>query len=204
MLGPVAAGGGTLTVRPLARRDGAEWRRQRIRDEASIAPWDATVAAPWTDRHTPAAWRLHRSALVAGARRGEVLAFAVELDGRFAGQVTVGGIQRGALRSGWIGYWIDSAVQGRGVASAAVALAVGHAFATAGLHRVEATIAPENRASLAVVTRLGFRQEGRLVRYLDVGGSWHDHLLFAVTAEEVPGGTAQLLARCATRSGSPE
>ena len=164
-------------------------------DKQFISPWDATSPVSWLDRHSRAMWLTHRAVLARSARRGEVLPFAVTLDGRFCGQVTVGGIQRGALSAGWVGYWIDSSVGGQGIATSAVALAVGHALQQAGLHRIEATISPDNFASLRVVGHLGFRQEGYLVRYLDVGGAWRDHLLFAITAEEVTGGAAELVAR---------
>jgi ribosomal-protein-alanine N-acetyltransferase len=66
-------------------------------------------------------------------------------------------------------------------------------FKGGGLHRLEATIAPENLASRAVVGHLGFREEGLLRRYLDIAGGWKDHLLYALTAEEVTGGVQGLL-----------
>lgn len=203
LLGPVRVRAGSVELRSLRRSDGDRWQQIRIRNEAAISPWDATSALTWTQRHTPAQWRSHRSLLIAAARRGEVLPFAITLAGRFVGQVTIGGIQRGALRSAWVGYWVDEAVAGGGVATAAVALAVGHALGPAGLHRIEATIAPENVASQAVVAHVGFRQEGYLQRYLDISGAWRDHLLFAVTREEIPSGTADLLARWRTRHSSP-
>jgi len=140
-------------------------------------------------------WRSHRSLLRVGARRGEVVPFAITVNGEFAGQVTLGGIQRGALRSGWVGYWVASQFHGKGVATAAVALIVAHGFGPVGLHRIEATIAPENLASRGVVAHLGFRQEGHLVRYLDISGAWRDHLLFGMTIEELPGGLPELLDR---------
>ena len=202
-LGPVPVRAGAVAVRPLRRADGDRWQQIRIRDQDAIAPWDATSALSWAERHNRAQWHSHRSLLIAAARRGEVLPFVITLDGVFVGQVTVGGIQRGALRSAWVGYWVDSKVQGGGVATAAVALTVGHALGPVGLHRIEATIAPENRASQAVVAHLGFRQEGYLQRYLDINGAWRDHLLFAMTAEELPGGTAELLARWQSRRPPP-
>lgn len=194
---------GSVELRALRRSDGDRWQRIRIRNEAVISPWDATSSLSWAQRHTPAQWRSHRSLLIAAARRGEVLPFAITVAGQFVGQVTIGGIQRGALRSAWVGYWVDAAVQGGGVATAAVALAVGHALGPVGLHRIEATIAPENVASQAVVAHVGFRQEGYLHRYLDISGAWRDHLLFAVTTEEIPGGTADLLARWRRRNAAP-
>lgn len=116
--------------------------------------------------------------------------FAITVDDALIGQATLGGVQRGAVRSGWVGYWVASGFSGRGVATTAVALAVVHALTQAGLHRVEATIAPPNVASQRVVEHLGFRQEGLLQRYLDIAGAWRDHLLFALTAEELADGPA--------------
>lgn len=194
-LGPLPTGAGDVLLRPMRRSDGGAWRESRLRDEESIAPWDASSPLSWADRHTAAMWRSHRALLVAGARRGESLPLVITVDDRFAGQVTLGGIQRGALRSAWIGYWVYSRFHGAGVATSAVALLVAHGFGPVGLHRIEATIAPENLASRAVVGHLGFRLEGHLVRYLDVNGSWRDHLLYAMTAEEVTGGLHDLLQR---------
>lgn len=194
-LGPVPVPAGSVELRPLRRSDAGLWRSIRVRDEAGIRPWDATSSLAWAARHTKLQWQSHRSLLVSAARRGEVLPFVITVGGTFVGQATIGGIQRGVLRSGWVGYWVDASMQRGGVATAALALAVGHALGPVGLHRIEVTIAPENRASQAVVGHLGFRQEGYLQRYLDIDGAWRDHLLYAMTREEIPGGTAELLAR---------
>jgi [ribosomal protein S5]-alanine N-acetyltransferase len=73
----------------------------------------------------------------------------------------------------------------------ALALAVDHCFFTVGLHRIEVNIRPENHASLRVVEKLGFRQEGLRERFLHIDGDWRDHLSFALTTEDVPGGLLQ-------------
>jgi ribosomal-protein-alanine N-acetyltransferase len=39
-----------------------------------------------------------------------------------------------------------------------------------------------------VVEKLGFREEGMRRRYLHIDGAWRDHLCYALTAEDVPGG----------------
>lgn len=200
-LGPVKTSVGRVVGRPLRRTDRTAWQSARLRDEALIAPWDATSTMTWEQRHSRSMWRSHRTLLRVGARRGEVVPFVITVEGRFAGQVTLGGIQRGAVRSGWVGYWVGSGFHGNGVATAAVAMTVAHGFGPVGLHRIEATIAPENLASRAVVAHLGFRQEGHLVRYLDINGGWRDHLLYALTVEEVSGGLPQLLERW--RTGDP-
>jgi ribosomal-protein-alanine N-acetyltransferase len=129
-----------------------------------------------------------RRAVARRARAGTSIPFAIRAEGRLAGQVTIDNIVRGAMRSGHLGYWIDQAAAGRGMASLAVALACDHAFGAAGLHRLQPDIRPENQRSRRLVARLGFRQEGLLRRYLDIDGDWRDHLSFALLAEDVPAG----------------
>ena len=113
-------------------------------------------------------------------------------DGELAGQLTVGGITYGSLCSAHVGYWVDSRIAGRGVMPTAVALAVDHCFRVLGLHRIEVNIRPENSASLRVVEKLGFREEGLRQSFLHISGAWRDHRSFALTVEDVPEG---LLAR---------
>ena len=199
VLGPLACPQGDVVLRPLRRADGAAWRRLRIGDRQYIERWDATSPLTWRERHSVAGWREHRAALVHAARRGACLPFAITVDGAFAGQVTVGGMARGAVCSGWVGYWVASSMTGGGVASTAVALAVAHALGSVGLHRVEATIDPENAPSRAVAERVGMRREGLLRRYLDIAGQWRDHLLYAITVEELPGGVDPAAALLAQR-----
>jgi ribosomal-protein-alanine N-acetyltransferase len=129
-----------------------------------------------------------------------MLPLVIELDGEFCGQLTIGNVTHGALRSAWIGYWVASSATGRGVATAALALGLDHCFGAVKLHRVEATVRPENAASRRVLEKVGFREEGLLRRYLDVDGAWRDHLLYAITVEEVSGSvTSTLIQRGAAR-----
>ena len=121
--------------------------------------------------------------------------YVIEVDGRFCGQLTIGNVTHGALRSAWIGYWVASGVTGGGVATGALALGVDHCFGAVMLHRVEATVRPENAASRKVLSKVGFREEGLLKRYLDVDGGWRDHLLVAITSEEIEGSAAAQLVR---------
>jgi ribosomal-protein-alanine N-acetyltransferase len=174
-----------VRLRPLRYRDQREWYRLRAANREWLAPWEATSpegAAP--PRSYPSMVRqLNRS-----ARRGLSLPFAVEVDGELAGQVSVAGLVWGSLRGCAIGYWVDQAVAGRGVTPTAVALVSDHCLFTMGLHRVEVNIRPENRASLRVVEKLGFRDEGVRRRYLHIDGAWRDHRTFALTVEDVPEG----------------
>ncbi|GAB6987733.1 GNAT family N-acetyltransferase [Nocardioides pyridinolyticus] len=181
---------GDVTVRPLAYRDARAWRDARRRSAAWLRPWDATVP-PGADAR-PSTFRALVRRLHKQARAGTTYPFAIDVDGRFAGQITVNNIVRGSAQFASIGYWLDREYAGRGVMPRAVALVIDHCFTTAGLHRVEVAIRPENSNSLRVVEKLGLREVGYAPRFLHIDGEWRDHRLYAITREECPEG---LLAR---------
>jgi [ribosomal protein S5]-alanine N-acetyltransferase len=187
-LGALRVPMGVVTLRPVRLRDGAAWSAIRIRDEYHLAPWEPTLPGGWVARNASAEWPGRWMALRAAGRRGTALPFAICLDGRLAGQVMIGNVVREPLLSAYVGYWCDARATGGGVTTAAVALAVDHCFTAVGLHRVEATVRPENLPSLRVLEKLGFRREGLLRRYLDVDGAWRDHIGLAITVEELPPG----------------
>lgn len=99
---------------------------------------------------------------------------------RVIGSVNLSNIVRGSFHGCNLGYGIDALQQGRGLMTEALAAAIGAAFAPgANLHRIQAAVRPENARSLAVVQRLGFRDEGLARDYLYNGGQWRDHRIFA-------------------------
>ncbi len=181
---PVTLHDGRIALRPIRRRDATAWREVRLRNLEWLASWEPTSP----ERGAPQiSFQGMVSFLRAEARAGRMLPFILTYDGQLAGQVTVGGITWGSLRSAHIGYWIDSRVAGRGAMPAAVALAIDHSFGPVGLHRIEVNIRPENAASLRVVEKLGLREEGLRERYLHIDGAWRDHRSFAITREEARG-----------------
>lgn len=184
---------GRVGLRPISVRDRAAWLEARARNAAWLAPWEAT---PPVDSGRTMSFTAMVRSLRRQARQGTMLPFVLTHDGVLVGQVTVGGITWGSLCSAHVGYWIDQRVAGRGVMPTAVALAADHCFRVVGLHRLEVNIRPENAASLRVVEKLGFREEGTRLAFLHIAGAWRDHRSFALTAEEVPDG---LLARWQAR-----
>lgn len=183
---PVTLTHGEVTLRPLAQSDSDAWRDARMRNADWLRPWDATVPPGVSGR--PASFRAMVRRLSRLAKDDQAMPFAVEVDGRFAGQVTVSNIVRGSGQFASIGYWIDQRFAGRGAIPLAVAMAIDYCFFVAGLHRIEISIRPENTNSLRVVEKLGIRQVGYAPLFLHIDGDWRDHRQFAITAEECPGG----------------
>ena len=192
---PVALHHGPVQLAPMRLRDRAAWERVRMANADWLRPWEATL--PPGAQVGPTSYAGLVRTLTRQAREGRMLPWLVFFDtgGRgplqLAGQLTVSGIVGGSASWGQIGYWVDQRLAGRGIVPTAVALAVDYCFEVMHLHRVEIAIRPENVASLRVVAKLGFRPEGLRPRYLHIDGDWRDHVVFALNAEEVPGGMLQ-------------
>ncbi|MET8864135.1 GNAT family protein [Nonomuraea sp. NPDC004580] len=185
---PATLNEGPVGLRPLRLGDVRVWRETRVRNADWLRPWEPSNPETPLFRTGLGPYLSMVGTLRREARQGLALPWVVTYNGRFAGQLTVGAIVWGSARSAQVGYWIDGAVAGRGITPTALAMAVDHCFFTTGLHRLEANIRPENQASRRVVEKLGFREEGIRRRQLHIDGAWRDHICYALTVEDVPGG----------------
>ena len=176
--------GTEVTLRSLTVADEAVFHSVRRANAAWLEPWDATSPDPSAPVRGFAELVAHYDR---DARAGRALPLVVEVDRRLVGQLSIGGIMLGSFRSCLVGYWVSRSVAGRMVIPTALAMAGDHVIDTLGLHRIEVNIRPENTASLAVVRKLGFREEGLRPNYLHIAGAWRDHLSFALTAEDLAG-----------------
>ena len=174
-------------IRPTSLDDCDEQLRLRRANRDHTGPWDPTRDESF---YTLAGQRLELELDQRAWAAGSAFAFAVlatdERD-RLIGRVALANVVRGPWQNATLGYWIDREAVGRGHASRAVRLALTYAFEHIGLHRVQPAIIPRNAASRRVAEKVGFRLEGRALRYLQINGAWEDHDLYAMTAEEAPG-----------------
>lgn len=179
-----------------AERYSFETERLAIRlagagDAAERIAYDRRNAAhlgPWEPRRDPAlaydlAWR--RTALAqqrADARADRGYSFlarvrAGERTGGVVASVNLSNVVRGAFQACHLGYSVDAAHEGRGIAFEAVGAVVRFAFAELRLHRVMANYQPANERSARLLRRLGFTVEGYARDYLYIDGAWRDHVL---------------------------
>ncbi|MEU6622971.1 GNAT family N-acetyltransferase [Streptomyces litmocidini] len=115
-----------------------------------------------------------------GTNRGFLI--RVRETGEAAGTVNINSIIRGRYQGASLGYAAFAPSAGSGYMTEGIALVLRYAFTELRLHRLEACIQPANKASLALVRRLGFRYEGVSPAYLYIDGEWRDHERWAVTA----------------------
>ncbi|MGB3375541.1 MAG: GNAT family protein [Microbacterium sp.] len=175
---------GPVGLRLIRARDARTLQRELLANRAWLHPWEATIPGGTASFDM----RVSIRRLLQQHRDGTGHPYVMEYDGEIAGQLNIWGVSRGSLCSATIGYWVSERFAGRGITTTAVAMATDAAFDQLGLHRMEICIRPENRASLRVVRKLGFRYEGLRRRFIHIDGDWRDHHAFALTREDVPGG----------------
>src|SRR5699024_4658726 len=86
-----------VRLRPVVSSDKRAWLNQRIRDEKFLRPVEPTAAGSWKDAHSEASWRSHFHYLGSSARSGLLVPMVIEVNGSFAGQLTLGNIQHGGI-----------------------------------------------------------------------------------------------------------
>jgi 8-oxo-dGTP diphosphatase len=172
-----------LTLRPYCAADAAELHRlindwEVTRNLAAVPfPYSRELADDWI-----------RSA---GESLAEGSAYHLVISGIEGGrEIVVGGIGlrvAAASRTGHLGYWVGRRYWGHGVASEAAGRLARWALANLDLKRLEATVAADNPASVAVLRRIGFRHVGEASEEFLARGGTQKVLRFEATRDDLFG-----------------
>lgn len=177
--------GRRVMLRPLVLSDFAAWREVRARCGDWLTRWEPQRLPNQPDTtHDRDAFAVRCSARQRERQLGTGHGFGVFVDGTFCGEINLSSIARGPFQNAYVGYWIDERWAGQGVMPEALVVLVRFAFEELHLHRIQVSIIPRNAASRRVVDKLGFREEGVALRYLEIAGVWEDHVRYAMTVEE--------------------
>jgi RimJ/RimL family protein N-acetyltransferase len=152
---------------PLLRR----WRgEESVRRHQPLA--DASTAELRSDLARQRAEELYH-------RRGDRFQWIVLVEGMPAGWLTLAitSWEHGVAE---IGYALTTDQQGHGVMPVALGQLIAELFGYTALERLEARCAEANVASQRVLERVGFRREGLLRGYFQIGGARVDNYLFAL------------------------
>ena len=158
--------------------DYGPWAEMRQKSRAHLVPWEPM----WTsDELSRSTFRLRVRIAVRESRNDLGYAFLLfrAVDGELIGGLTLSHVRRGVSQSASLGYWMGLPFVRNGYMRAGVAAALGYAFESLRLHRVEAACLPANTGSIRVLESNGFVREGFAERYLRINGVWRDHLLYA-------------------------
>lgn len=170
----VSLPGGVL-LRPLAVGDAAALLDAYLSSREHLLPFEPVRPASFW---TLAGQQARLDTMVQQMSQGGQLACAMLRDGLVLGCATLNTIVRGPFCSADLGYWVVHSEVGRGLASAAVAALCRVADQEIGLHRIQASTNPDNRASQRVLAKNGFEQFGTARNYLHINGRWQDAHLF--------------------------
>ncbi|MEU8365036.1 GNAT family N-acetyltransferase [Nonomuraea sp. NPDC048882] len=114
-------------------------------------------------------------------RSADGLLICLRDTGAIAGNVNINSIIRGRFQNGSLGYAAFPPYANRGYMTEGLGLVLRHAFRALRLHRLEAQISPDNHASIKLVQRHGFRNEGYSPDLLFINGAWRGHDRWALT-----------------------
>lgn len=173
-----------LILRPLDLHDYENWQQAHSSMRAPQNDWDETnwIASELTVKKFKAHLTTQKLCRVQD-RFYEFGVFRKD-DGVLIGTVSLMDVSRQIFQNAYLGYRIFNNHWGQGYATEACKAALEIAFKELKLHRVEAGIAPANKASLKVAKKIGLRKEGLSLRRLFVHGAWTDLVLYCGTCEE--------------------
>ena len=103
--------------------------------------------------------------------------------GGIIGTVAVTDIRKGATSGCRIGYRFDKEHLHQGFATETLTALIPELFSSLGMHRIEASVMPQNTDSVRLLERLGFEYEGVARSSVCICGRWEDHARYALVNE---------------------
>lgn len=97
--------------------------------------------------------------------------------GELTGMVNFNNFIRGCFQSCFLGFKLSENMQGKGIMTECLQVAITYVFEELNLHRISANYMPHNKASARVLKKCGFQQEGIAEDYLYINGKWEKHVL---------------------------
>ncbi|MTH97327.1 MULTISPECIES: GNAT family N-acetyltransferase [Alphaproteobacteria] len=167
-----------LSLRPPVHSDFHDWSALRRASREYLTPWEPV----WAKDHLSRKSFTNR---VYWAQRSVASGTAVPLflfrrsDNVLLGAITLDNIRRGPAQAGTLGYWTGQSFARQGYMREAIGAMVHYAFTRLDLSRIEAACLPENKASRGLLESSGFKYEGVAQSYLQIGGRWRTHVLYA-------------------------
>jgi ribosomal-protein-alanine N-acetyltransferase len=160
-----------ITIKKISPKDVIEFLRAARASRSSHQAW---VRVPLT----VSAFKRYVNEM----RTAEDLAFVVRRhdSGSIVGVVELQDIFMGDFKNAYIIYYAFEGQQRQGMMRQAVTEVIRIAFSKLKLHRLEANIQPENKASKKLAKACGFCKEGYSPKFLKKRGRWCDHERWAL------------------------
>lgn len=116
--------------------------------------------------------------------KGERIHFGIWYQAKLVGVIAFTSIDKD-LKKGSIGYWLDSAYQGKGIVTKSCERLIDYGFKELNLHQVEISCATANSKSKAIPQRLGFTKKGTFKKSEQIrGGKLVDNELYGLLKQD--------------------
>lgn len=176
-------GGQRVILRPPLMRDYEQWSLLRENSRAFLQPKEPK----WPkDPFSKAAFRDYLARQYVLWRADKAYSFVIldKQHKKLVGGININNVRRYSVQTGTLGYWMGQPYAGHGTMTKAVSLVAQFAFGTLNLNRLEAACLPDNKASIRVLEKNGFRDIGRAEAYLKIDDIWQDHQLFEYSRQK--------------------
>jgi [ribosomal protein S5]-alanine N-acetyltransferase len=168
-----------MIIRLVTIDDAAALRDFHLSNRAHLMPWEPLRPAEF---HSLQAWSERLLARETEQEAG-LAAYFIGLDpddGQIIACCSLTNIIRGAFQACYMGYCVAAVKQGKGLMKSLCVHAIEYAFNQLDLNRVMANYMPSNVRSAVLLRQLGFIEEGRAAKYLNINGRFEDHILTAL------------------------
>jgi ribosomal-protein-alanine N-acetyltransferase len=175
---PIKLEGQRIYLRTPLMEDYLEWRRLRQGSKSFLQTWEPLWSIYEFERNT---FKHRIKAYNKQIRQSNAYPFFIfkKDSNTLIGGINLTDVKRRSSQSANLGYWMGVPFNNQGFMSEAVNTVVNYAFHGLNLHRIQASCIPHNAASIQVLRKNHFVEEGLGRSYLKINGSWQDHLLFA-------------------------
>jgi ribosomal-protein-alanine N-acetyltransferase len=173
-----------LVLRPLEIHDYENWAQAYSSMRPPQTEWDETN---WVESElTKAKFKAKLKKELHYRSEDKYYSFGIFLkdDGLLIGQLDFADISRARFQNAYLGYRIFNSFWGHGFATEACDAALQLGFKDLKLHRIEAGISAQNKASIKVAKKIGLKKEGVSKKRVFVNNKWADLVLYAATCED--------------------
>lgn len=174
-----------LVIRPLALDDYARWKNayQNLKPPQNAFD-DVPVKASWISKQRFLAWLASDQDDIARDFAYHFIALTKQSQ-IMIGTSQIWGIQRGHCQRATLGFSVMNNHWRQGFGFELAQATVYYGLNNLNLNRIEAEILPENLVSIRLCQKLGMQPEGRRRSALYENNAWRDHLIYAITAQDI-------------------
>ena len=166
-------------IRLINAADSGELANYYLRNRTHLSPWEPKRGSDFYQHQTMLNLILEAEGEFHADKQVRLGVFCQQNQHMIA-SIDFSQIVRGPLQACFVGYSIDAQRQGQGMMQEFMPPCLDYMFNQFNMHRVMATYTIANKRSAALLAQLGFEKEGYAKSYLNIAGTWEDHILTAL------------------------